>query len=200
MQAVKAVHVRALADDFIVRSDRWLTKLANNAMRALKLRLADRDDLKNDLIVRIYEIAQLFDEERGIPFNKYIVGTLKFHLYSNRTQQVYFNTVAGKPTINLGAFIQGAGTGMESIDVAHQLEDKREISSLEVAADVFKHVDGLDAHDQLLIELVFTRRLQYKQIEEMLGVAHGTIWHRMQTIIRRIQSTVSSCPREDLQP
>lgn len=195
MLQVKAHHNRVQADEFIRNSAAWIRSLAHGAMKALKLRLADMDDLRHDLIVRVYELAQHFDEERGIPFDKYIAGTLRFHLFSNRTQTVYFNTVAGRPTFSIEAPNSARSSSMyaggENNATAMQIEDKKEISSLEIAADVFKHVADLDSHDKLLIDLIFTQRLQYKQIEDMLGLSHGTIWHRMSTIIKRIQSNVT---------
>jgi len=194
VENVKRVHRKALADAFIAKADKFFTTLARKAILALNLKLGDLDDLKNDLVIKTYELAEMFDEERGIPFDKYVGATLKFHLYSNRTQAAYFHTIAGKPTTMLSEYTKSYSRGDREV-TNFQLVDKKEISSLEVAADVFKHIQGLDAHDQLLIDLVFVRGMQYKQIEESLGTAHGTVWHRMRRILNTIQSS-TSCQQE----
>jgi len=187
---IRKAKSKILADNFIARSQRWLEKLSHRARRLYNLHLSDVEDLQNDLVIEIYRVADHFDDSRGVPFNAFIIGMLKYHLVRNDVQSKYVTPLAAY-SIDGSLEVEGDDMpGVNTYNAASAVIDKHEISSLEKYKDVFSLTECLNENDRLLIHLRFEMGMEFKHIEELMGVAHGTVWHRMRAVLNKLRDRV----------
>lgn len=167
---VQKAELKLQVDEWVIKYNNWLTKTAVASQKRGRLPQGAWQDIKSELILQAYECSTRFDPSRGVPLKVFIISTLWNYGLRNDIRNRYSESKASK------------------IELDRLPQSPREISSLERSHDVFSKLTVLQPGEQMLIRLRFEQGFTPGQIDELMETSRGTTWHRIKSILLKLQS------------
>lgn len=179
---IKQQQLKLMVDNWLEKYDAWLTKWAIKAQKACKQN-GTWEDFKSEMILQCYEAAlNRFDDSRGVPLGTFLIGTL-------------WNYCSRGDVINRCSIKRNKTEGLN--DNWPLWNEKQEcdtsyfaLSSLERSHGVFSMLNTLHEGERMLMKLHYEIGLSHKTIDDLMMVSHSTTFHRIQSIILRLQGQV----------
>lgn len=195
IEGVNKYELKLQVDEWLVKYDRWLTKLANQACKKCHLH-GCADDLKSELVMRAYHSIETFNPTFGTPLAAFLISTLwKYVFRKDVVLKIapigQYSKSSSEKGLKKRKFSEEGG------DLLRTLADTREDSSLAKANGVFSLIEFLPTHDKMLLHLHFEMGMEMNSIDRMLGASRSTTWHKINTILSKVQARCNDAWRSE---